>query len=113
MKIFNKFFLRLMKAALREDQNSKSGDIYEMASINSSGSVAKSNSSNSLNSKSNFRFTVYPASGGYVIEHNFYKHDNTIKPMSAYEGPSLTIVDNAEKIGEAVQQIILMEYLKN
>jgi hypothetical protein len=62
--------------------------------------------SESINGKSSVRFTIYPASGGYVIEH--YKQDR----YKDNEGPSLTIVPNGESLGTAVEHTITMEALK-
>lgn len=62
--------------------------------------------SESINGKTSVRFTIYPASGGYVIEH--YKQDR----YKDNEGPSLTIVPNGESLGTAVEHTITMEALK-
>lgn len=62
--------------------------------------------SETINGKTSIRFAVYPASGGYVIEH--YKHDR----YKDSEGPSLTIVPNGESIGTAIEHTITMEALK-
>lgn len=59
-----------------------------------------------VNGKTSIRFTIYPASGGYVIEH--YKQDR----YKDSEGPSLTIVSNGESIGTAIEHAITMEALK-
>lgn len=60
-----------------------------------------------VNGKTSFRFTIYPASGGYVIEH--YKQDR----YKDNDGPSLTIVPNGESLGTAVEHAITMEALKS
>ena len=62
---------------------------------------------NSLNSTTSMRFTVYPASGGYVIEH--YKQDR----YKDGDGPQLTIVNNGDSLGTAVEHIITLEALKS
>jgi hypothetical protein len=62
----------------------------------------------SINGKTSIRFTIYPASGGYVIEH--YKQDR-YKDINT--GPSLTIVSHGDSIGTAVDHIITMEALKS
>lgn len=61
---------------------------------------------NSVDAKTSMRFTIYPASGGYVIEH--YKQDR----YKDNEGPSLTIVNGGESIGTAVEHILTIEALK-
>lgn len=59
-----------------------------------------------VNGKTSVRFTIYPASGGYVIEH--YKQDR----YKDSEGPSLTIVNNGDDMGKAVEHILALEALK-
>jgi len=59
-----------------------------------------------VNAKTSMRFTVYPASGGYVIEH--YKQDR----YKDGDAPSLTIVNNGDSIGTAVEHILAIEALK-
>lgn len=59
-----------------------------------------------INSSTSMRFTVYPASGGFVIEH--YKSER----FKDGDGPSLTIVNNGESLGTAVEHILTMEALK-
>lgn len=61
----------------------------------------------SINGKTSVRFTVYPASGGFVIEH--YKQDR----FKDGDGPSLTIVHTGENLGTAVEHIITMEALRS
>jgi len=63
-------------------------------------------SHDSINSRTSVRFTIYPASGGYVIEH--YKHDR----YKDGDGPALTIVNNGDSIGTAVEHILAIEALK-
>jgi hypothetical protein len=59
-----------------------------------------------LNGKTSVRFTIYPASGGFVIEH--YKQDR----FKDGDGPTLTIVNSSEDIGQAVEHILAIEALK-
>lgn len=59
-----------------------------------------------LNGKTSVRFTIYPASGGFVIEH--YKQDR----FKDGDGPSLTIVNNGDSIGQAIEHAIAIEALK-
>lgn len=59
-----------------------------------------------INGKSSVRFTVYPASGGFVIES--YKQDR----YKENDGPVLTIVNHGEDLGKAVEHIIALEALK-
>ncbi len=61
----------------------------------------------SINGKTSVRFTVYPASGGFVIEH--YKQDR----YKEHDGPDLTIVNHGEDLGKAVEHIIALEALKS
>ena len=62
--------------------------------------------SNSIDASKSIRFTIYPASGGYVIEH--YKNDR----MRESDGPTLTIVNNGDSIGQAIEHAIAIESLK-
>lgn len=59
-----------------------------------------------VSGKSSVRFTVYAASGGFIIEH--YKQDR----YRESDGPELTIVNNGESLGTAVEHILTMEALK-
>jgi len=62
--------------------------------------------SRSIDASKSIRFTLYPASGGYVIEH--YKNDR----MRDSDGPTLTIVNNGDSIGQAIEHAIAIESLK-
>ena len=62
--------------------------------------------SRSIDANKSIRFTLYPASGGYVIEH--YKNDR----MRDSDGPTLTIVNNGDSIGQAIEHVIAIESLK-
>lgn len=61
---------------------------------------------NGINGKTSVRFTIYPASGGYVIEH--YTQDR----YKENDGPSLTVVNNGDSLATAVEHILTMEALK-
>lgn len=63
-------------------------------------------SRNSIDASKSIRFTIYPASGGYVIEH--YKNER----MRESDGPTLTIVNNGDSIGQAIEHAIAIESLK-
>ncbi len=62
--------------------------------------------SRSIDASKSIRFTIYPAAGGYVIEH--YKNDR----MRESDGPTLTIVNNGDSIGQAIEHAIAIESLK-
>jgi hypothetical protein len=68
--------------------------------------VVDSVQSRSIDASKSIRFTIYPASGGYVIEH--YKNDR----MRESDGPTLTIVNNGDSIGQAIEHAIAVESLK-
>jgi hypothetical protein len=68
--------------------------------------VVDSVQSRSIDANKSIRFTLYPASGGYVIEH--YKNDR----MRDSDGPTLTIVNNGDSIGQAIEHAIAIEALK-
>jgi hypothetical protein len=59
-----------------------------------------------IDASKSIRFTIYPASGGFVIEH--YKNDR----MRESDGPTLTIVNNGDSIGQAIEHAIAIESLK-
>ena len=62
---------------------------------------------NNIDAKSSVRFTIYPASGGFVVEHvkqARYKDS---------EGPELTIVNHGEDLGKTVEHIIAIESLRS
>ena len=59
-----------------------------------------------ISGKTSVRFTVYPASGGFVIES--YKQDR----YKDSEGPTLTIVNHGDDLGKAVEHIIALEALR-
>lgn len=59
-----------------------------------------------INGKTSIRFTVYPASGGFVIEH--YKQDR----FKDGDGPTLTIVNHGDELGKAVEHILAIEALR-
>ena len=61
---------------------------------------------NGIDASKSIRFTIYPASGGYVIEH--YKNER----MRESDGPTLTIVNNGDSIGQAIEHAIALESLK-
>lgn len=63
-------------------------------------------SSRGIEASKSIRFTIYPASGGYVIEH--YKNDR----IRESDGPTLTIVNNGDSIGQAIEHAIAIEALK-
>lgn len=60
-----------------------------------------------INGKTSVRFTIYPASGGFVIEH--YKQDR----YKDSDGPTLTIVNHSDELGKTVEHILTMEALKS
>jgi hypothetical protein len=68
--------------------------------------VVDSVQSRSIDANKSIRFTIYPASGGYVIEH--YKNER----MRESDGPTLTIVNNGDSIGQAIEHVIAVESLK-
>ena len=63
-------------------------------------------STRGIDASKSIRFTIYPASGGFVIEH--YKSDR----MKESDGPTLTIVNNGDSIGQAIEHAIAVESLK-
>ena len=63
-----------------------------------------------VGAKSCVRFTIYPASGGHVIQ--YYTHNYHTSTKTGYEGPSLVIVNHGDDLGKAVEHIIAIEALR-
>lgn len=79
-------------------ENARSEEVYATDTIRSH---------DGINGKSSYRFTVYPASGGFVIES--YKQDR----YKENDGPDLTIVNHGEDLGKALEYIITLEALRS
>jgi hypothetical protein len=90
---------KLLNWLNKEDRESSPRPNLSVASVKTSGTE--------IYAKTSIRFTVYPASGGHVIEHMKYDRDRDS------EGPSLTIVNRGEEIGKAVDHIITLESLRS
>jgi hypothetical protein len=94
MKWFNRWFTRKVLAAWEN---------RHCVDTNSAKEILTSNTS--ISGRSSVRFTIYPASGGFVVEHQLYErhHDS--------DGPKLTIINQGEDLGDALAHIITMESL--
>jgi hypothetical protein len=92
---FRKKFNNWVRAAW-EEARAEPVDTYDTYAI-----------TNSISGKSSVRFTIYAASGGYVIEH--YKQDR----YKENDGPELTVVQNGDSLGQTVEHILTMEALKS
>jgi hypothetical protein len=57
--------------------------------------------------KTSVRFAIYPASGGWVIEHN------KLDRFKDGEGPTLTIITDFDDLGKTVEHIITLEALRS
>lgn len=57
--------------------------------------------------KMSVRFSIYPASGGWIIEHN------KLDRFKDNEGPTLTIITDFDDLGKAVEHIITLEALRS
>lgn len=103
MKWFDNWFYKKIKWVLNEmDSPSPEYKVNEMQASKISVSREIPNASKSI------RFTIFPANGGYVIEHS--NHDRFKDQTS---GPTLTVVNKSEDIGEMIAKIITMEALKS
>ena len=100
MNWFDRWFERQCKKAWANS----SSNAYIPKKAPGSVSVVERN----LGSRSSINFTIYPAAGGWVIEHAKYTHDSTYG-----EGPSLTIVNHGEELGKTVEHIISLESLRS
>lgn len=103
MNFVEKWFIRKCKWAW---DNFRYLDQEEKMSLGQ-GQVKAATTGVSIAGKSSVRFNVYPASGGWVIEH--YKQDR----FKESEGPQLTIVTDSDKLGEALAHIVTLEALKS
>lgn len=57
--------------------------------------------------KMSVRFAIYPAAGGWIIEHS--KNDR----YKDNEGPTLTIITDFDDLGKTVEHIITLEALRS
>ena len=57
--------------------------------------------------KTSVRFAIYPASGGWIIEHG--KNDR----YKDNDGPTLTIITDFDELGKTVEHIITLEALRS
>jgi hypothetical protein len=70
-------------------------------------SLVSTRNSDTPSPKSSIRFSVYPASGGWVIEHSKQdRYKNT-------DGNTLTIITNFDDLGKTVEHIITLESLRS
>jgi hypothetical protein len=59
-----------------------------------------------IDSKSSISFVIYPANGGYVVEHSL------LRRHADSAGTTLTLVNREEDLGTAIAHIITLESLK-
>lgn len=98
MKWFDRWFAKKVRWAW--DNNNKPSPVNDYP-------IEKTiSASSSPRSSSNIRFTIYPASGGYVVEHQVYSPHKD-------RDSALTIVNHGEELGKAIEHIITLEALKN
>lgn len=69
-------------------------------------SVGPTSAYDQISGNSSIRFTIYPASGGHIIEHH---RQDRYRDSS---GPNLTIVSAGDDLGKAVEHIIAIEALR-
>ena len=98
MKWFDKWFYKRVKQAW------ESKHLYAIQEEMPSNTIPGRD--DSVNAKSSIRFTIYPASGGYVVEHA--RHDR----HKDGEGPTLTIINHGDDLGTALSHIVTLESLK-
>ena len=97
MKWFDRWFAKKVRWAW--DHNNKPSRDIEYATS------PVSAVSNTPRSSSNIRFTIYPASGGYVVEHQVYSPHKD-------RDSALTIVNHGEELGKVIEHIITLEALR-
>jgi len=104
MNIIDKWFRKMMRKVEQED-----------CSISS---TSGPRGLQGLRSGQVMNFTIYKASGGFVIQYNNEdtnpnKHNSYHQvPTSNNHEPKLLIVNNGEDLGKAIDQLILVEALK-
>ena len=99
MKWFDKWFAKMSKRAWNYVGNYDS----PVSANYHKGSIV---SLNELGAKTSINFTIYPANGGYVVQHSMYKrHEDT-------DGPVLTLIAREEDLGESIAHIITLEALR-
>lgn len=59
-----------------------------------------------IDTKSSISFVIYPANGGYVVEHSLRRRH------ADSAGTTLTLVNREEDLGTAIAHIITLESLK-
>jgi len=74
---------------------------------NSRGGNAVVRESDTPSPKTSVRFAIYPASGGWIIEHN------KLDRFKDGEGPTLTIITDFDDLGKTVEHIITLEALRS
>lgn len=57
--------------------------------------------------RSSITFTIFPANGGFVIQH--FKNER----LKDNEGQQLTVVNNHDEIGKAIEHIMAIEAIKS
>lgn len=104
MNLLDKWFRKMMRKVEQEDCTIDAPESRPSYSGLRGGQVMK--------------FTIYKASGGFVIQYtnedndpNNYKSYNAV-PTSNNNEPKLLIVNNGEDLGKAIDQLILVEALK-
>jgi uridine phosphorylase len=105
MNIIDKWFRKMMRKVEQED-----------CSISTTSGLTRLQG---LRSGQVMNFTIYKASGGFVIQYNNEDNDpnhahnsyHAVSKTSNYE-PKLLIVNNGEDLGKAIDQLILVEALK-
>jgi hypothetical protein len=97
MKWFDRWFDRQCRKAWENNRNNSKSDHFSPAvyAIDAG-----------LGSRTSISFTLYPAAGGWVIQHSKYTRDRD------GEGPSLTIVNHGEELGKALEHVISLEALR-
>jgi len=59
-----------------------------------------------IDAKSSISFAIYPANGGYVVEHSLRRRH------ADSDGTTLTLVNREEDLGTAIAHIITLESVK-
>jgi hypothetical protein len=111
MKWFDRWFAKKLMQVI-EQSNHPDAPVEAMSYYNGRLNHATtvksiSSGSGSLNGPISTNFTIYQASGGYVIEHSRYEREKDMP------GPKLTIVGRDDDLATAIAHVITLEAFSN
>ena len=103
MRWFDKWFTNKVMTALQEDRNKPNTGTVSTQVRKSA--IISGSTGTILNSKG-MQFTVYTASGGYVLEYNDYDINSDRTKTKLY------IIGSEKDLGEGLAEVITIELLQ-